>query len=634
MKISYKHLVKNIHSNPSIEKLSEKLFQLGHEHEISGEIFDMELTPNRGDCFSINGLLRDLSIFYDISFEKDIYEKEIPNFSFKFKNDSDGACRNISFLKVEIDEVPMKYNSYLEDYFLDLEIKKNNFFTDVSNYISYETGQPTHCYKLSTINEPIKLNFLKKSCEFNTLLDKKININEGDLVFCDKKNEVINLAGVVGSDKTSCDQNTKSVIIECAYFNPETIIGKSLKYDINSDAAHKFERNTDPLCHDYVLRRFLNVVESHTKMINVEIFSENHIENINKSIPYDPGVINKILGIKITADECSTYLKKLGFVIKDDIITIPSYRNDVSSINDISEEVARSIGYNNIKAQTLNLDLTNKSKKNFEEKKLKKLLINEGFYEVINSPFVGESTKESVLVDNPLDSNRKYLRTNLKDSLVNNLLFNERRQKDSVKLFEISDIYSNKNRMGKRTIGIIASGRLEKNYLNFSKKINSDYFEKILGKLEDSKYKVEEISRQEVDSKLKDSIIYCEIEIDFNIKVDGAYDDLSLKDIDNKKYIPVSEFPSSSRDLSFSIKDSSKCKALEEFILKYENNLLKEVFVFDYFKNEKANEIKIGFRFIFQSHNFTITDKEIDNAMQTLINDALKIESVSIPGLQ
>ena len=634
MKISYKHLVKNIHTNPSIEKLSEKLFQLGHEHEILGEIFDMELTPNRGDCFSLNGLLRDLSIFYDISFEKDIYEKDIPNFSFRFKNNSDGACRNISFLKLEIDEVPMKYNSYLEDYFLDLDIKKNNFFTDVSNYISYETGQPTHCYKSSTINEPIKLNFLKKSCEFNTLLDKKININEGDLVFCDKKNEVINLAGVVGSDKTSCDKNTKSVIIECAYFNPETIIGKSLKYDINSDAAHKFERNTDPLCHDYVLRRFLNVVESHTKIRNVEIFSENHVENINKSISYDPDVINKILGIKITADECSTYLKKLGFVIKDDIITIPSYRNDVSSINDISEEVARSIGYNNIKAQTLNLDLTNKSKKNFEEKKLKKLLINEGFYEVINSPFVGKSTKESVLVDNPLDSNRKYLRTNLKDSLVNNLLFNERRQKDSVKLFEISDIYSNKNRMGKRTIGIIASGRVDKNYLNFSKKINSDYFEKILSNLENSKYIVEEISRHKLDSKLKDSIIYCEIEIDFNIKVDGTYDDLSLKDIGNKKYIPVSEFPSSSRDLSFSIKDSSKCKALEEFILKYENNLLKEVFVFDYFKNEKANEIKIGFRFIFQSHNSTMTDKEIDNAMQKLINDALKIESVSIPGLQ
>ena len=174
MKISYKHLVKNIHSNPSIEKLSEKIISIGHEHEISGEIFDMELTPNRGDCFSINGLLRDLSIFYDISFEKDeIYEKKFQIFHSNLKMILDGACRNISFLKVEIDEVPMKYNSYLEDYFLDLEIKKNNFFTDVSNYISYETGQPTHCYKLSTINEPIKLNFLKKSCEFNTFIGQK-----------------------------------------------------------------------------------------------------------------------------------------------------------------------------------------------------------------------------------------------------------------------------------------------------------------------------------------------------------------------------------------------------------------------------------------------------------------------------
>ena len=634
MKISYKHLVKNIHTNPSIKQLSDKLFQLGHEHEVSDEIFDMEFTPNRGDCFSLNGLLRDLSIFYDISFERDIYEKDIPNFSFKFKNDSDGTCRNISFLKVEIDEVPVKYNSYLEDYFLDLDIKKNNFFTDVSNYISYETGQPTHCYKSSTINEPIKLNFLKKSCEFNTLLDKKIKIDEGDLVFCDKNDEVINLAGVIGGDKTSCDKNTKSVIVECAYFNPEIIIGKSLKYDINSDAAHKFERDTDPLCHNFVLRRFLNVVENHTKIRNVEIFTENCFENIDKSISYDPDAINKILGINITTDECSTYLKKLGFVIKDDIINIPSYRNDVSSINDISEEVARSIGYDNIKAQTINLGLINLSEQNFEEKKLKKLLINEGFYEVINNPFVGESTKESVSVDNPLDSNRKYLRTNLKDSLVINLLFNERRQKDSIKLFEISDIYSNKNRMGKRSIGIIASGRVDKNYLNFSKKINSDYFEKILSKIENSKYKVEEISRQKMDSKSKNSIIYCEIEIDSNIKVDGTYDDLYLNDIDNKKYIPVSEFPSSYRDLSFSIKNFSKCKTLEEFILKFENNLLKEVFVFDYFKNEKANEIKMGFRFIFQSNDLTITDKEVDDVMKTLINDALKIDSVSIPGLR
>ena len=90
MKIPASNLLKRIKNDISIVELSDKLLQLGHEHEIENEIFKFELTPNRGDCFSINGLLRDLSIFYDISFEKDIYEKEIPNFSFKFKNDSDG----------------------------------------------------------------------------------------------------------------------------------------------------------------------------------------------------------------------------------------------------------------------------------------------------------------------------------------------------------------------------------------------------------------------------------------------------------------------------------------------------------------------------------------------------------------
>lgn len=633
MKIPYKHLVSDISSNPSIEELSDRLFQLGHEHEIYDEIFDMELTPNRGDCLSLRGLQRDLRTFYDISLDKDTYQKDISNFSFKFLNDSNNSCKAISFLKIEIDKIPKKYEGCLEDYFIDLDIKKNNFFTDVSNYISYETGQPTHCYKASSINQPIRLNFLKESCEFKTLLDKKITLDEGDLVFCDKNDEVINLAGVIGGDKTACDKNTKSVIVECAYFDQEVIIGKSLKYDINSDAAHKFERNTDPLCHNYVLRRFLSVVQNHTEITNVEIFTEKYNEYKNKSIGYEVDAINKILGTDIRKDECSKYLKNLGFKINDKNIEIPSYRNDVSSINDISEEVARCIGYNNIKAKTINLNLINDSEENFEENKIKKLLINEGFYEVINNPFVSENIKESVLVDNPLDSNRRYLRANLKDSLIKNLLFNERRQKDSIKLFELSDIYSNQKIMGKRVIGIIASGRIDKNYLDFSKKINMKYFDDMLSRLENNKYQAEEISRQSLDSKLKDPVIYCEIEIDSSLKLDGDFDNLNLKDISDKKYNPVSEFPSSYRDLSFSIKDFSKCKELEKFILNFENNLLKEVYVFDYYRNDKAKEIKIGFRFIFQSKVSTITDKEVDKVMHIIINDALKFDSVSIPGL-
>ena len=88
--------------------------------------------------------------------------------------------------------------------------------------------------------------------------------------------------------------------------------------------------------------------------------------------------------------------------------------------------------------------------------------------EVINSPFESNGEKDSIVVDNPLDSNRQFLRTDLKDSLIKNLLYNERRQQDSVKLFEISDIYTKPNSK-KRILGVIASGRVDKNYLDFSK---------------------------------------------------------------------------------------------------------------------------------------------------------------------
>ncbi len=634
MKIPYRHLKKCINSNININQLSESFFQLGHEHEIYDDIFDFEITPNRGDCISLNGMLRDLNLFYNVSIDKCIYEKEIESFDFQFVNDAKDSCKSISFLKIDIDELPKKYLGSFEDYFLDLEVKKINFFTDISNYISYETGQPTHCYDSSKINGPLRLQFLKESCEFETLLDKKINIGQGDLAFTNTNNEVINLAGIIGGKSSSCDLDTKSVIVECAYFDPEAIIGKSVKYDINSDAAYKFERNTDYQCHKYVIKRFLKIVEDHTNIKNVKLFQKSYKKRDEILIPFNFEKINKILGTNIRKNDCFSYLNKLGFLITNDVIHVPSYRNDINSLNDISEEIARAVGYNNIKSRKVRINVEKETRTNSNVKKLKKLLINHGFYEVINNPFVSEGSNESIQVDNPLDSNKNYLRTNLKVSLITNLLFNERRQKDSIKLFEVSELYSTENRIGKKVIGIIASGRIDKNFLDFSKKIDKKYLEQIFSNIKINDIKIEEISRQSLNSKSKDIINYIEIEIDKILEVQSSYDDVTVKDISDIKYKPTSEFPSSNRDLSFSIKDFSECKKLEELLINFDNKLLKDVFVFDYYRNENVGEIKIGFRFIFQSRDSTITDDEVNKVMNLVISDALKIKTVSIPGLK
>ena len=132
-------------------------------------------------------------------------------------------------------------------------------------------------------------------------------------------NIISNLAGIVGSKKSACNKNTKSVIIECAYFNPEDIIGKTVKYNLKSDAAHKFERGVDIASQEIVLRRFISIVQDHTsiKSLRMNSFVGNKIKE--RYLPIETERINKILGTKLTTDEYVNYLARLGFEIKDKI---------------------------------------------------------------------------------------------------------------------------------------------------------------------------------------------------------------------------------------------------------------------------------------------------------------------------
>ena len=638
MKIAYKHLINFIPSKPSIEDISEKFFQLGHEHEIEKNIFNMELTPNRGDCLSINGLLRDLAVFYKVNLINEVYTDDIKSMNLDFNNSAIDACSHISFLKIDIVGEIRSYKGYLKEYFDDLDVNKNNFFTDISNYISYETGQPTHCYDAQKLSGSFKLERIKGEHVFETLLGKKIELNGKNLLFT-KDNNIINLAGIMGAKNTSCSTNTKSVIVECAHFKPEEIIGKSVKYDIKSDSAHKFERGVDPLCHERVLRRFLKIVEDHARIVNVEIFEKIYNEHETLHIDFNPDRINAILGISLRKKGIEDYLLKLGFFIKDNKISVPSYRTDIRSENDIAEEIARIIGYNNIPSKPFQIPaLTINENKIDIEHNIKKLLIDHGFFEVINSPFIKYEANNALKVDNPLDSNRKYIRTSLKESLIDNLLYNQRRQQDSIKLFEISDVYYFEEKIKfKKMLGIICSGRVARNYRDFSKKIDTNYLTNIIKQLspEIDLHPVI-IDNESLDSKSRNQIIYFEVEID-NLKNANLKIPSSPKKYSNdgfNKYNPISEYPSSSRDLSFSVKDSNKRHQLEDFLLNYKHDLIKEIFIFDYFYDKKNHEIKMGFRFVFQSKASTITESEVNNLMSDIIKASLAFNSVSIPGLK
>tara|TARA_Y100001935_G_C17304406_1_gene511341 strand:+ start:1478 stop:3385 length:1908 start_codon:yes stop_codon:yes gene_type:complete len=633
--ISYRHIVRYFYSEPSVKEISEKLFQLGHENEIEeNDILNIEFTPNKGDCLSLKGIVRDLGIFYETKKNDEIFEDPISFFDFKFKNLSTSDCPKISFLKIEIEGDISEYKDNLRSYFDDLNIKKNNFFTDVSNYVAYETGQPTHCYDAKKIKNEVQLKKINSKTSFNTLIDKEINLTNENLVFC-IDDEVINLAGVMGGKSTSCSGSTTEVIVECAYFKPESIIGKSLKYDIQSDAAYKFERGVDPSCHEDVLRRFIFIVSEHAKLKSIKLFTESHQDIEEKKIQFDVDKIKKIIGIDIKEAEYKNMLLKLGFGFENQYILIPTYRSDIETQNDLAEEVSRIIGYDEIPREEFKISKSNtKLPTKRKEQNIKNFLIDNGFFEIINNPFTSIKSKGSIKIDNPLDSNRKFLRSNLKNSLVENLLYNERRQKDSIKLFEISDVYFNSNEIKKsRLLGIIASGRVGKNYRDFSRWINEDYLSDILDRFQIKDKNIQVISRENLESKSKNKIVYFEISVDDIIDSVDSYIPVTTPPSNFITYSPISEYPSSSRDLSFSINNPVKLNELRNTIEKYHDEDLKEKFIFDFYENPSNNEIKIGFRFIFQSQSRTLKEDDINIVIKDIIAKALAIETVTIPGL-
>ena len=630
MKIAYEHLLNFLVDKPSIQDVSEKLFQLGHEHEIEDSIFDIEFTPNRGDCLSLLGLARDLNVFYNTNLKLKSYEADIPKLELDFHNRATNKCPAISFLNIEIEEEVQEYRDYLENYFKDLNLNKNNFFTDISNYIAYEMGQPTHCYDLNSLDAEITLTDGVKDKHFKTLLGSRISIDESDLVFI-RNDEVINLAGVVGSMETACSKNSKNVLIECAYFSPESIMGKSIKYNLQSDASHKFERGVDPKSHDNILRRFIKIVNDHAKIKSLSIYNNTYIEFEEAQLDNNFEAINKILGVNESKENIEELLSKLNFQFSDKII-VPSYRSDISHQNDLAEEYARVLGYNNISEENFKIPLKSKINES-SENNIRQFFIDNGFTEVINYPFSNIANDKAIEVDNPLDSNRRYLRTNIIESLIDNMIYNEKRQKDAIKMFEISDIYSKDIENADKRLSIIVSGRRGHNYKEFNKFLDKNYLVDLFQNLDiDIEQHIFEISRENIDSKIKTKVFGLEIELK---QIDAAFEKYNINPNISEKFVqykPISEFPTSTRDLSFSIENYEK---IDEVIQRLEDtnvNNLKDFFMFDFYENVKVKKVKIGYRFIFQAKDKTLTDHEIDTQIEIIIDSILSIDSVSLPG--
>lgn len=626
-------------------------------------IFEIGITPNRGDALSHSGVARDLKA-------KLIYEK-IP-FKWITKNNNKFKIDNNSFLiKVNIEKKSSVKKYYgltisnikvsestnkVKNRLISIGVNPVNNIVDITNLILHETGQPLHAFDADKINGKIIVKSIKKQQKFKTLDNTVIDVGDDDILICDE-NKPLCLAGIIGGLESGVSNRTKNIFLESAYFDPESIRKTSKKHNIQTESSYRFERGIDPDNCLFALKRAALLIKEYASGdISSDIQEFNLNDSKEEPIFLSFNKLFNVIGQKIESDKIINILKSLEVEIlnltSDGIlIKVPSYRVDVKRDIDVIEDILRVYGFNNIKGNKKLISFY-PSPKTFEKNslinKISNKLINLGFYEVLNnsltSPKNQNHTYNAVKILNPLGVEFSELRTSMLYSMIDNAKYNINRQNNNLKLFEFGSIYHNEksNSFSEiKKIGMMLCGDLYENRWNISQvKTNffvlKGYVDMILNFLEITNFKITknksnifsdsinykkdeavicsfgEVNKSIVNRySLDNSLFFAEINFDLICK-------LLIKKISINK---VSKFPLIKRDLSILLDKNIEYESIKEITYSVENNILKKIELFDVYVGENIpqNKKSYAISFTFVDKNKTLTDNNVDQVINKLI---------------
>ena len=369
MKILKSHLLEKVDAKLNVKQLEAELTRLGLEVESiekfenskkSDFVIDLDVTPNRGDCFSVLGVARELAAISnkEILKEKNILKKASLSPLTKVKLSEKLACPKYSFIEIHKIDNTKKLPEYISNRLDAAGINLINPIVDILNYVMIDLGQPLHAFDLDKIGKSINVRFAKPKEKISLLDGSNKILNKNCLVISDEK-KALALAGIMGGIDSSVQLDTCSVLIESAFFDPLVIQGKARSFNIQTDSSQRFERGVDFDLQQKALIKATNLIAEHlsgshsqAKTIEAKKFIP-----IKKVLNIELNYINKKLGTKLKAVEIKKILNSLEIntTVKKDLLCtmIPSHRFDLNIEEDLIEEVARMIGYDNLPSSEL-----------------------------------------------------------------------------------------------------------------------------------------------------------------------------------------------------------------------------------------------------------------------------------------
>ncbi|MDC4843582.1 phenylalanine--tRNA ligase subunit beta [Acinetobacter baumannii] len=628
--------------------------------KLDDNVIDISITPNRGDCFSIRGIAREVAVINQLQMN----EPEIKSVDATITDEkkvvinTDGAPRYLGRVIKNVN-VKAATPEWMEQALARSGIRTHSILVDVTNYVLMELGQPMHAFDLAKIEGTVHVRQALPQEKLQLLNDQEVELQEDVMVIADDQ-KALAIAGIMGGLASSVTDDTTDIFLESAFFAPLAIAGRARRFGLHTDSSQRYERGVDFKLPLIAMNRASQLIQELAggEFGPITVAEKSDLLPKREAIELKQVQVDQLLGYKVAAEFITDALTRLGCEVTVQAngewsVVPPSHRYDMAIYQDLIEEVARIDGYDNIQISLPSMDVQlAKYQDRFEIAQLRQTVVTLGYQEAISFSFADAKLEKQLnpqvsplMLANPISSDLAAMRSTLLSSLIPCVQYNLNRQQSRVRFFELGlrFDYQNANSIQDLkqipTLALVALGSREPESWH-AKPQPMDFFD-FKGEVEEilaaGRVKVEYVRSERpwlhpgqsaeilVDGQ---SIGYLgrlhpslENELDLSTTWVAELDQAAVLQSYVSNFTELSRFPSVRRDIALLISDNINVRDIQQLIEKTGGELLDSTWLFDVYTGQGVEEGKrsLAFALLWQHPSRTLEDAEIKSGMDNII---------------
>ncbi len=622
-------------------------------------IIDVDLTPNRADCFSILGVSREVAALNNLPLKALPSDRTTPHMdeAMPIQVLAAQACPQYCGRIIRGIDPHAVTPLWLKERLRRSGIRTVHPVVDVTNYVMLELGQPMHAFDLNAINGGVEVRFSKTSEKITLLDGQEVTLDDNVLIIADKT-QPLAMAGVMGGAGSAVQTDTVDLFLESAFFNPLTIAGVARRYGLSSDSSQRFERGVDPSIQQLALERATSLL---TAIVGGEVGPISAVVH-NEDLPaancvvFNPEKVRQLTGIDVERTTMAAMLTRLGMKIDQQashwLVSIPSHRFDIALDVDLVEEVVRVYGYDNLEAAPLVttmqasvinplVDLSRVASAHLKAR---------GYNETISYSFVDPQLQEALYPDvetmqllNPISSELSQMRVGMWPGLLASMIYNVHRQQTAVQFFETGVVFDVQGSALQERLCIAGLLSGQHGHFNWSETKRSFDFYDMKGDLQSL---FQSLNNPTVQFQAAEhpalhpgqsakiminglaagwiGVLHPRLLDALDLTGEVMLFEITLATLANAtatRYQTISKYPQTRRDLSFLVDDHVSASHIEQVVRSVATEKLKTFDVFDVYHGGSipAGKKSLGFTLTLQNDTRTLVDAEINEIIDAII---------------